>query len=717
RKAVPIADNDELTRLLEGFCKGLKDKNAGAAIQAYKSIRGILAAPHDTTCSEDKRMRRRRAKLGDWDSCFSDLRAFHILLRQQESNTACTADQRTQIQEMIVDIIEDMRWLGLRVGATETAALTYAYGFLGRYTDAVGVWRDSVAQVYGIGGEAGGRVRHLFLQTHVYGLRAAVALRNTQVVREVYDGSIRGMSMSRSELAGRAQQRNNILAFFWCVFPGHSDRKRQSRSRDSPEHKSTGGSDSGADRAWDPARLGSQFFEQLNYDVQKWTDGSDRKLNSRVAQYSIRALFAEGHHQRALKTYMATALPQTSAFSNNAAETVMAPEILCEVVGGLCRHFMVDKALDVLRGAEGQYRGVYAWNTYFDGLANSLRYKRTCNQTANAADPLESLRQAIFLMEQLDSIKPDIVTMSIWLRAHFRLGNWTGAYECFRENYRNMSKDMVCWDILIRGLLETDSREAHVLGWQVVDELTRRPSPGADARLVETILLHAFPRFGRHTDAGPGGSKDAVVGRDLMDRVLEWVESNISFDRKTTYAIIIGTLLRTGQIDGALEMHQTMCERNFWPTKSINCMVVQALALHKSHQHGGAQLTNAVAKIMHEFIETRVPKWHIPAVHLPLIKSAVSERRYGDMWGIIGKHYPVVAGLPFPDANIYRAALEATRMHCDWMQHRLVLDKLHNHLGLIRGDGSDSSAGVDGIRQRDYKRMADVYCHYKNQHQ
>ncbi|KAJ2780282.1 hypothetical protein GGI15_003589 [Coemansia interrupta] len=249
-----------------------------------------------------------------------------------------------------------------------------------------------------------------------------------------------------------------------------------------------------------------------------------------------------------------------------------------------------------------------------------------------------------------------------------------------------MRADVVCWDTVIRGLLEcvcSDGLEARVTGWQVVGEfieLADQHTLVFDVRMVETILLYAFPRFGK-TDSGSAACD--LLSSQALDRVTKWIESNMSSNSKNTFAIVIGTLLRSAQFDGALDLHQFMVDKKLWPTKSINCMIVRALALSES-EHKGSERTAAYLDRAIEFINTRVPKQHYSGAYLPLVKYAAQDKRYADMWGYMDSWYPCVRedefiGM-FPDSDMYQAALRSTEINCDWSVHRQILDRLRHHL-------------------------------------
>ncbi|KAJ1825718.1 hypothetical protein LPJ73_009184, partial [Coemansia sp. RSA 2703] len=309
--------------------------------------------------------------------------------------------------------------------------------------------------------------------------------------------------------------------------------------------------------------------------------------------YTVRALFIEGDWQHALSYY------------SRLSEDISGAEVLCEVIRGLCRRGMYDKAHAVLLEANAQYRNLYIWNTYLDGLVGH---------------PVDKIDATIKQMVEMHHIDPDIVTWTIWMRACFRQGDWRRAYRCFRENHCGMRADVVCWDTVIRGLLECisrDSLEARVTGWQVVDEfidLANQNALAFDLRLVETILLHAFPRSGK---SARGSTAYDLLSKRALDRVAKWIETNMSSTSKTTFAIVIGTLLQSGQFDSALELHQFMVDKKLWPTRSINCMIVRALAISGSEQKT-RKLTAMYSDRAIDFISTRVPKQHYCGVYLPL---------------------------------------------------------------------------------------------------
>ncbi|KAJ1826601.1 hypothetical protein LPJ56_002096 [Coemansia sp. RSA 2599] len=424
----------------------------------------------------------------------------------------------------------------------------------------------------------------------------------------------------------------------------------------------------------------------------------------------IQALCLNGDCKRALLTYWEHLALQKGGYST-------APEVLCEMVRGLCRHGLVNEAYEVLSKAQAGSRNIHVWNTYLDGL---VRHPQKILKEY-ASRFYERFDDAVQSMRSKDSIEPDAVTWSMWMRACFLMGDWRGAYKCFRDQYGVMSTDVACWDTVIRGLFQFSSDEPHAVGWQLVEEfiaMTSEKSPNkdsravvaADSRIVETVLLHCFPRF----NEAKGTSAYKVLSEDVFERVVVWIEANISPRRKIGHALVLGTLLKTGQIKAALAMHQNMIDRQLWPSKSINCMVAKALALAGSRQASLGSTASAIEQA-EEFILRKVPKQHYAAAYLPLVKSAAQDRRYADMWILIDRHYPWVpkqgaaladTARPFPDADMYQAMLSATEAKGDWSENRRLLDKLRLHLDLVNDCGD----------KKPKKKMAGIYNHYIRKH-
>ncbi|KAJ2329218.1 hypothetical protein GGI00_003998, partial [Coemansia sp. RSA 2681] len=501
-----------------------------------------------------------------------DLRSLHILLRRsvtrpKSPSPPSSEECRRALLVIIVQAIDDMRRLGLRVGATEIAAALYAHSQLGHYSATVDCWRVAVSQIYAADAESPHsldfHIRHLFPQTHTYALTAAVALKSLRSVRDVYRDAMHLMDLSPN---------GPPAAFFWALFPAYSERS------------STAATSSGSDRAWDCSRLGSVFLEQVLSDAIKWTAGNDAKLLSRIVQALVRALLAEGRIHRATRLYdRVLAEPQNTA-------PRMTSWILCEMVAGLCRHSLLDDAYNALCNAARTHRTVHAWNAYLDGVANSMRPAQYSasgkrQQRDEARAPLAVLKRmqtCIDWMEKSDNVKPDLATRSIWLRACFRAAEWTRAYTYFHTHYEYMRSDIVCWDIAIRGLFESGNVDAQREGWRLVSRLVSQidasTGPTTDARLVETILLYLFPRYRPSYQPPPARTLDQ---RTLAD-ILAWIETRMPQRRKITYAIVIGSLLATDQIARALEVYRAMIRRKLWPSKSINCMLAKSLASSSS---------------------------------------------------------------------------------------------------------------------------------------
>ncbi|KAJ1723004.1 hypothetical protein LPJ53_002622 [Coemansia erecta] len=610
--------------LLGKFHTAVRAGDVNVAVEIYTKIR----------LQFDKRMcRRRSGHTAELVPEFAEMRTFHIMLRRHIADPGTDVARREQMLQLIVSVVEDMRGLGLRVGATETSAHVFACVRLGWNTRAIEIWRSSMDSVYSENRDGGGNeslantVHHMFPQTHAYAIQAAVAMKDAKAVREIYYRAI-GALRESLRVSGDRPAQKALLTVFYALFPTLQDRRN--------------GSKSSSDRRWDPARLGSGFLEKVSNDVREWIGKTDRQLYTRVAQYTVRALFIEGHWQYAVEYY--SRLPEDTS----------GAEVLCETVIGLCGRGMADRAHAVLLGTNMQYRNLYVWNAYFDGLVGY---------------PIAKLDDAIKQMVETDHIDPDIVTWSIWMRACLRQGDWRRAYRCFRENHCNMRADVVCWDIVVRGLLgctSSDSLEARVTGWQVVGEFIDLADGNImpfDVRMVETILLHAFPRFRR--TASDSMACD-LLSKQTLDRVTRWIESNMSKSSRTTFAIVIGSLLRSAQFDGALDLHQFMVDKKLWPTKSINCMIVRALALAGSEQKSRVRTAPYLDRA-EEFINTKVPKQHYGGAYLPLVKCAAQERRYADMWGYMDRWYPCVRDSGFigifPDSDMYQAVLRSAEIN------------------------------------------------------
>ncbi|KAI8322207.1 hypothetical protein GQ54DRAFT_288442 [Martensiomyces pterosporus] len=702
-----IKTDDQLTSVLRRFRKGLTDRNLAAAIELYSDIRTYVIEPAGNDSSSHRHSRRsQRAsqllKLGDF-------RAFHIFLSRSASK-AQTQEAAAKLYGLVIQTVDDMRQLGFRVGATEIAEYVCARNRLEQHAKSINVWRESVAVTLRGSGQADsaaqkGLVRHLYPKTHVYALGSAVALKDPGVVREVYDGAMRSMEMSRSSKDNPPKTPPKpTLSLFRSIFRTPSKRARGVAVGTTPVQSS-----SGLDRVWDPARLGSGFLARVYDDAQRWV-GSECELLPQIGQHILRALLLEGNAKRAIQLYESLSQSNQNVHSQHEtaanSNAAMTAGILCELVGGLCRLSRADAAYSRLIGAEKRYRSVAVWNVYFDGLYQFGNR----NSGSQTGDPLERLRQAIRKMEEFDAIEPDVATRSIWMRACFRSGQWKNAAACFRTYSDLMCGDVVCWDILIRGMLGSDDPEAHKEGWELVGQLTMRrlvPQPTIDARLVETILLHLFARLNGSPASASAPDEDAIMS------AATWAESNVSLDRKNTHAIIIGSLLRAGQIDGALEIHKAMRSRGFWPTRSINCMIVKALA----SQPPQIQQSHDVA----EFIETCLPPQHLAAAYAIVLKLALGARNYEYAWSIMDKHYPEVSSSsslaaseqqrqsnsssPFPNATMYHTALQMTKAHGDPGQHRRVLDRMESHLDLMHGSHQAAS-----------KRIALLFNQYKHNH-
>ncbi|KAJ2485625.1 hypothetical protein IWW37_005893 [Coemansia sp. RSA 2050] len=593
-----------------------------------------------------------------------DLRAFHILLRRSAARpeSAVSGERRRALFIVIVQVIDDMQRLGLRVGATEVAAALYAHNQLGHYTATIDRWRAAVSQL-GVGSGSASTeldlsVRLLFPQTHVYALMAAVSLKSLRFVRIVYRDSVR--LMSEPLMAGPP------AALFWALFPAMAE-----PVADSP----------GSDRAWDASRLGSVFLELVLSDAAKWV-ARDTPLQSRIVQALIRALLTEGHIHSASTLYgRVLAEPQKVAR--------MTSWVLCEMVAGLCRHSHLDDAYGILINAEQTHRTTHAWNAYLDGVANSMR-RTQCAATGKrrmrdwVRAPLAVLKRmetCIDWMEKSSASKPDLATRSIWLRACFRAAEWRRAYAYFCVHYEAMRNDIVCWDIAIRGLFESGDADAQKEGWRLVGCLVRpmgESGPSVDVRVVETILLYLFPRY-RPSYQPPAAR---TLDQQTLADVLDWMETRMPQRRKITYAIVVGSLLATSQTARALEVYQAMIRRQLWPSKSINYMLAKSLASERGV---------AVAAC---FVEKHFPPHHYAAAFAAIVKPLLLRRRYDDVWCVLERHYPEVnapatdrapaLSYPYPTHDMYSMALRAAAEHGDFEQQRLFLDRIRAHLDLVR---------------------------------
>ncbi|KAJ1862978.1 hypothetical protein LPJ57_006314, partial [Coemansia sp. RSA 486] len=695
------------TKPISEFQAWLAAGNIEKAIESYSRVRLLFTtvAPSTHTGCQDKRMRRRRLKAPLWGTAFADLRRLHLLLRKASLAKDIKAVWKTHLLKTLICVIADMELLGLRIGATEIAAHIYAHYSLGQFSSAIDLWREAVAaissgQKFNAESPQPSSVRHLFPQTHVYALQAAVQLKNVNVVRDVYTMSV-SMIKGAAGAEDNAQCRSSVLALSQALF---SVSKRAKTA-------------TGSDYPWDPSRLGYDFLHQIYIKNEQRTSGPDQLLATRLLRCMIRALCLNGDCKHAMHIY----LKHTASLENS--RYGIAPEILCEMVGGLCKHALVDEAHEILSEATSGSRSIYVWNTYFDGL---VRHPQKTLK-GRSVSLLERFQEAVQDMHRIDGIEPDTVTWSIWIRACFQLGDWHGAYKCFRDYFAIMSRDVASWDTVIRGLFQSNSPEAHAVGWQLVEEFISisatnplRKDVGsstvvvADSRLVETVLLHCFPRF---SDVKSTYAYE-VLSKDAFKKVVLWIEAKVSPQRKISHAIIIGTLLKSGRIRAALDMHQDMIDRQLWPTKSINCMIVKALVLAGSRRRALGSAADAT-RDAEDFIERRVPKQHYAAAYLPLVKCAALDRRYVDMWVLINRHYPWVVpkqeeeaaaaadtSRPFPDAAMYQAVLSATEATADWSENRRLLDKLRHHLNLVSDSGD----------KKFKTKMVGVYNHYIKKH-
>ncbi|KAJ2769590.1 hypothetical protein IWQ56_002489, partial [Coemansia nantahalensis] len=552
----------------------------GAAIGAYEELRkrarGEGAEPRPAEMPQQ-----------------GELRRLHLSARQLAGRVE--SGERQAAHRAIVHAIGDMQWLGMRIGATEIAAHVYAQHSLGNHADAIEAWREGVSRWCADAGAGPGAdrraVRFLFPQSHQHALAAATALRDAGLVRDVYCLAARAMEISHQMAVGTASQKLHAqrAPLLWSLFPAGS--------RLAHRRAQVLGAEPGADRPWDAARLGSQFLARVYEDAVWWAAG-DGRLVSRVAQMQIRALFGEGRREGALRLYGGLGRARTT------------PEILCEVVGGLCRHAQLDAARRLLAAAPRALRGLPAWNAYFDGLANGIR-RASAAARPHAAAPDESLRRlrrAIDAMEAADGLAPDAVTRAIWLRACFRAGDWEAA----ERGFDAASDGVVLWDTFIRGALGSSLPAAQRTGWRQIDRLVRQTAdaaaPPVDRRLAETVLrcvLHHVT-----AECEPAYSP----GSDVVDRVFRWAEARLSLGRGRTFAIIIAAQIRGGRMDHALELYHAMRRRGLDPPPAaVSSMVAAAL------EPPAAALA---------FAQASVPPQHYGAVFLRLLKAAAQHRRY-----------------------------------------------------------------------------------------
>ncbi|KAJ2744620.1 hypothetical protein GGI20_002835 [Coemansia sp. BCRC 34301] len=607
-----------------------------------------------------------------------DLRSLHILLRRSATRPASqlssNEERRRALFVVVVQAIDDMQRLGLRVGATEIAAVLYAHNQLTDYSATIDRWRAAVSHIHTSDSTSPHsldlHIRHLFPQSHIYALTAAVALKSLRSVRHVYRDAVRLMDL---------QPAGPPAAFFWVLFPAYSDHQPSI---------SSSSSSSGSDRAWDCSRLGSAFLEQMLSDATKWV-ANDAKLLSRIVQALIRALLTEGRINEAMRLYDSILAEPRKPLAP------MTSWILCEIVAGLCRHSLLDDAYFALCNAAQNHGTVHAWNAYLDGVANSMRRaqysasgKRQLRDEARAPlAVLKRMQTCIDWMEKSEAVKPDLATRSIWLRACFRAAEWVRAYTYFRTHYEVMRNDIVCWDIAIRGLFESGDENAQKEGWRLVSCLVRQTDansgPITDARLVETVLLYLFPRYRPSYHPPPARTLD----QGTLSDILAWIEARMPQRRKITYAIVVGSLLATGQVARALEVYRAMVRRKLWPSKSINCMLAKYLATVHGEQWGGGIAAAA------RFVDETFPPHHYAAAFTAIIKPLLLRQQYDHVWSIMNRHYPEVnapatdrapaLSYPFPTHDMYSMALQAAAAHGDCEQHRLFLDRIRVHLDLV----------------------------------
>ncbi|KAJ2557632.1 hypothetical protein EV175_001222 [Coemansia sp. RSA 1933] len=453
--------------------------------------------------------------------------------------------------------------------------------------------------------------------------------------------------------------------------------------------------------------------------------GFNPQLLSKTAHKLLWALFAEGHQPQAMQLYMEMRNPEITyqhlISRDNASDNIEAlvtPEILCEVVGGLCRNSRLDDAYSVLVNADRKHRNIYAWNSYFDGLSNRIK-KRTSPHDMERVDGeiRAKLERGIREMEDIDGIKPDTYTRNIWMRACFRSGDWESAERYFRDNYEVMSRDVVCWDTCVRGLLESDNTNAVRKGWRLVNNLVSQADgiiSGIDSRFVETVLRQMLSRASsKKWTISPYD----MLSKSEVSRIFEWAEKNVAMDSMNMHEVVIGSLLDTGRTNDALEIHESLRERGLWLPKSINCMIVRALAMDVTQESGETasamyeEITRADA-----FIVAKVPRQHYVAAYFILLKLVLQHRDYARAWEFVDRHYPEivceadgqhkatrVSLMVYPNEIMYNSFLMQTKEHGDLGQHRLVLDRMKAHL--------DTICQKHPVAAR---RIARVYDYYKS---
>ncbi|KAJ2608190.1 hypothetical protein H4S08_004542 [Coemansia sp. RSA 1365] len=597
-----------------------------------------------------------------------DLRRLHLQLRRaaESGEQVVGIEERRAAYKTIVQIIEDMRQLGMRVGATETEALVRILGLLGHHRRAIEAWQAGIAWAQG--------VHHLFRQIHRHALAAAVALKDAHVVRDVYDTSMRAMAASRAQ-AGQEKQQRPGRDFFWALFPGRTNEPRKLSD--------CAWTDSN-DGVWEPARLRAAFLARLLSDVLTWA-ADDRRLQQRTTQYLVRALFGEGRRDDAMRVY--------------AEAGVATREMVCEAVYGLSRQGQIDAAYNVLAGVAREQRSTFAWNAHLDGLLGSMRWGSRAAQWPQAV-----LARMTRVMTQMaaDGAIADAATHSIWLRACFRAGLWQLAARYFAKHGAATGPSAACWDVLLRGLLTADSAAAQRAGWQLIDSLERRGALPKDRRLEDTVLQYVLRLVTAHAE--PVFRPDW----ELVDRAFAWAGGQLPRMCKHTCAVVISGLVRGGRLRGALEVHAAMCARALWPPLAVNCMLVRAIAASELLQpHGSLQCAVARASA---FTEEMLPWQHRGAAYAALLRLAMQHRAFDVAWNIVDRHYPALGGAdtlprPFPDAHMYSMALNSAVLLGAHDQHRLLLARMRSHLPL-----------VELYEPLAARRMAHIYRRFAGQH-
>ncbi|KAJ1949446.1 hypothetical protein FBU59_001143 [Linderina macrospora] len=495
----------------------------------------------------------------------------------------------------------------------------------------------------------------LSVDMHVSAVQAAVAMKNPKLVRSVYNQAIRYMRESpNTRPSGIASLRRFFAAL---VYPSVVAEELSS----------------GTDRKWDAARLGPAFLMQTFEDAKSIMPGMEA-TRCLMLQYALRAMVQTGQWTRALRIYQAVQWNHAKTGPKptthvDVSGVILTSAITTEMVRGLGRNSQMDEARRILMDAPQNIRSVYMWNAFLSAVVDQIGAVYSPNNGSRY--DLEYLDLQLHCMKKVHGIQPDHTTETIRMRALLRSGEWKRAVKCFRRIQRAAPEDIVAWDTLVRGLMMADDRAANNCGWEMVDELVQNALPDmADARMADTVLKFALPMV---------ASSFCERNPESMARILQWAEKRMGKDRKSTYAIVVGALLRAGQVDSALEIHRTMRARGFWPSRAISCMIAEELAKKDS---GRAEA----------FIETQVSPHYFASAYSAVLKAVLVTRDYEAAWRLMDAHYPVVqlpedhGQMPFPDSIMYHRALQMARTHGDWEELRRVLSRMRHHLELSRDE-------------------------------